>query len=179
MLFTEQLDAERMVSEYKPVIAHHGLYEPVPAQWLHSTILRVGLTDDYTETEMLSVTKILAPKLASLQLPKFTFDSWWLWGGNVVLHITPDDEYKKIYGCVAEALQDVVGAARATKAPYGFVPHVTLAYSKAQHQEREIHRRLVQTPVRPATFRAESEVLVINLKNYFLQMLFHSQKFFV
>ena len=161
ILFTNQRDVKLMADEYAPILQHPGLYDPIPSQWLHSTILRVGLTDDFTEAEMLMVADRLAPKLARLDLPEFIFDSWWLWGGNVVLHITPSDRYSQIYDCAIEALRNVVGDERTLKSPYGsFIPRVALAYSRNYHQERQINDQLTKNPVLPASFQATNLSLI-------------------
>lgn len=161
VLFTGETDVIRMVNEYAPYLDHPGLYDPIPAEWLHSTILRVGLTNDFSEEEMLKVADVLASKLANLVLPEFIFDSWWLWGGNVVLHITPDEQYREIYNCVIEAMQTVIGGDRMLGSTHGtFIPHVGLAYTKTHHKEREINTQLLDNPVRPATFRATSVSLI-------------------
>ena len=161
VLFSDQPDVERMVQEYRPIVSRPGLYDPIPAKWLHSTILRVGLTDDFTEEEMLKVVDILAPKLASLTLPEFVFDSWWLWGGNVVLHISPSDQYNTIYDAIIESMQQVVGNERTLKSPHGnFIPHVALAYSKDHHDEIEINHQLSNHPVVPASFNVTSVSLI-------------------
>lgn len=159
IFFSGQSDVERMVNEYTPVLDHAGLYKPIPSKWLHSTILRVGLASDFSEQEMLAITDILQQKLTTLHLPEFVFDSWWLWGGNVVLHISPEDAYVTIYDTVMDAAKQVVGAERIAR--HGdFIPHVTLAYSKAHNDEIAINQRLFENPVKPARFRATELSLI-------------------
>jgi 2'-5' RNA ligase len=161
VLFNGQPDVSRMAEQYAQVLQHPGLYKPIPPQWLHSTILRVGLVDDYTEAEMLAVADKLQDKLANLKLPEFFFDSWWLWGGNVVFHISPDDQFTKVYDEVIAALEAVVGSDRTTKSPHeSFIAHTSLVYSKAHNSEREIHDKLLANPVKPATFNARSVSLI-------------------
>jgi 2'-5' RNA ligase len=161
LLFDGQPAVAQMAKEYASALQHPGLYAPVPPQWLHSTILRVGLTDDYTEAEMLAVAAALEQSLASLALPEFFCDSWWLWGGNVVLHISPDDQFSKLYACVVAALASVVGKDRTTHVPHdSFIPHITLAYTKTHQQEQAIHDRLVAQPVQPVGFHAKGIALI-------------------
>jgi len=161
VVFNGQADVERMLREYAPLLDHPGLYPPIPLQWLHATVLRVGLLEDFTEQEMLTVAEALAPKLAKLQLPEFVFDSWWMWGGSVCLHITPHDQFSLIYDCVIEAMQAVVGKERTLLTPHGqFMPHSTLAYTKSHHQEREIHKKLSESLIKPAAFDVSSVALI-------------------
>jgi 2'-5' RNA ligase len=146
-----------MAKEYEGLLQHPGLHKPIPPQWLHSTILRVGSLEDYTEDEMLAVTEKLQSSLAPLTLPEFVFDSWWLWGCNVVLHITPDDQFTKIYDAVISTLESVVGVERTTKTPHvHFIAHTALAYTKTHNKEVEVNRILASHPVKPASFRATS-----------------------
>lgn len=153
-----QPDVARMAKDYAQTLDHPGLYRPIPAQWLHSTILRVGLTTDYTEAEMMAVVEILQPKLARLGLGEFVFDSWWLWGGNVVLHITPEEGLNQIYEEVTKAVEAVVGSDRTPKS--SFIPHMTLAYTKTHHNEGEINQQLVAHPVKPARFMVPQLLLL-------------------
>jgi hypothetical protein len=161
VLFDGQSAVAKMAQEYSPALEHPGLYAPISVQWLHSTILRVGLVEDYTEAEMLAVADKLQKSLSGLKLPEFVFDSWWLWGGNVVLHISPDDQFSKIYDAVIVALESVVGSRRTTKTPHGsFIAHTSLVYTKTHDQEKEIHDQLVTHPVKPVTFRATGLSLI-------------------
>lgn len=151
----------KLAEAYAKVIRHPGLYDPIPPQWLHATILRVGLVEDYSEAEMLAVAAKLQQNLAGLSLPEFSFDSWWLWDGNVVLHISPDDEFSKIYDQVVAALEAVVGPERAAKSPHGrFVAHTSLAYTKTHTQEQEINRQLANHASPAASFKAHSVSLI-------------------
>lgn len=161
VLFRNQADVVRMAREYAPLLKHRGLYDPVPPKWLHSTILRVGLVDDFSEEEMQKVADILTLKLASLQLPLFVFDSWWQWSGNVLMPIAPSDKYTPIYDAVIESLEQVVGEKRTLKSPYGhLIPHVTLAYTKTHNDEVAINRQLSSKLIIPATFNVKSVALI-------------------
>lgn len=52
LIFDDQPQVAAMVSQYAKPLDQPGLYPPVPAKWLHATILRVGTTDEYTKAEM-------------------------------------------------------------------------------------------------------------------------------
>jgi 2'-5' RNA ligase len=157
VLFRNQPDVDRMVREYAPLVTHAGLHDPIPTNWLHCTILRVGFVTDFTEGEMLEVVRRLRPMLGALELPEFAFDSWWLWSGNVVLHLTPDGQFSRIYDAVIDAMVQVVGKERTLLSPHGtFIPHVGLAYTRTHDRESEIHCHLAGTPVVSASFSATS-----------------------
>jgi 2'-5' RNA ligase len=153
VLFDGQSAVIKMAKDYARLLDHQALYPPVPPRWLHATILRVGSVDDYRESEMVAVAEILQHKLACLELPTFAFDSWWLWGGNVVLHISPEDQFSKLHDHLICALRAVVGRERVdTLSKSEFIPHVTLAYTRSHHREHEINARLAAGPVESAVF---------------------------
>lgn len=162
ILVGEQSDVMRMANDYAPaLLACEGLYDPIPLAWLHMTILRVGLTSEFTESEMDRVADVLELKLSHIQLPELIFDSWWQWGGNIVFHISPHDELSKVYDAVVEALREVVGEDRARVTPHGhFIPHVTVAYTKDHHNELATSKTLSGVHVKPAKFRAPRIALI-------------------
>lgn len=151
-----QPDVARMASEYVETLSQlDGLYDPIPPEWLHMTVLRVGLTDDYTNEEMQKVADALTPKLTKLNLPELTFDSWWQWGGNIVFHISPDETLTAVYDAVIEALKEIVGEDRTTHTPHGqFLSHVSFAYTKDHQNEVSNGKILSNIAIAPATFRA-------------------------
>jgi hypothetical protein len=155
VVFEGQTAVAEMLKQYAPALQHPGLYGAIPLEWLHATVLSMETIEDFTEQEMLAVADKLEPLLASLELPEFNFDSWWLWGGNVVLHISPEDEFTKIYDAVVNALTQVVGPERTVKTPHGeFIAHSSLAYTRSHNTEHELHDQLVKHPlVTPASFR--------------------------
>jgi hypothetical protein len=163
LLFDNQTEVIELSKHYKPALEHSGLYDPIPVDWLHATILRVGLLEDYTEQEMLAVADSLQLKLNGLSLPEFHFDSWWLWGGNVVFHLSPDKEFGQLYNAVIKSLQEVVGKARTTKTPHGhFIPHTALAYTRTHDYktEKEIYNKLIAVPSKSASFKATNISLI-------------------
>lgn len=160
VLFNDQPAVEQMVKAYAKPLQHPGLYPPIPAMWLHATILAVGQVNDFSEQQMLAVAETLQPKLSALELPEFIFDPWWILG-SIELHITPGDQFAKIYHLVEESLMTVVGPDKTRQTSDGrFKSHVTLAYSKTHQREHEIHKQLSDNPVQPASFRVDKLSLV-------------------
>jgi 2'-5' RNA ligase len=150
---------KNLAKQYAVALNHTGLYNPIPEPWLHITVLRVGSTSEYTKEEMIQVADHLALKLQTVQLPEFFLDSWWLWGGNVVLHMSPDDQFSKIYSALRESLREVVGDSRTPKYG-GFIPHITLAYTRTHNQEFEIAKQLASVSPKPATFNIKEISLI-------------------
>lgn len=113
ILFNDQPQAAELANRYRPLIKHPGLYEPVPREWLHSTILRVGFLEEFSESEMSDVVKVLESKLTNLEVPElFLGQRWWLWNGGPVLSITPKKELQELFQHVLDSLTSVVGRDR-------------------------------------------------------------------
>lgn len=150
-----------MAEAYAPLLKRPELYEPIPTEWLHATILRVGPLEDYTETEMLAVAELVQQKLEGMQFPEFNFGQHVLVHGNVCFKIEPESELEKLYIAVTESLEKVVGADRATKSPYGeFIAHTSLAYTKDQDNEAEIDNLLKRADIAPAKFKISHMPLI-------------------
>lgn len=161
LTFDNQESVVALAEHYKQALAHPGLYDPIPPEWLHSTILALGDESDYAEEEMLAVADILQTKLVSFELPIFHFSSWWLWGGNIVFQLSPDDKFTKIYDAVIESLKEVVGEARTTKTPHGkFIAHTALAYTRDNDDEKSLYDRLMKVPNKPTSFKATNVSLL-------------------
>lgn len=161
LIFKGDEAVAKMVNEYKPALIHPGLYPPVPPEWLHTTILRVGTTEEFTEDEMLAVAEKVQADIDGLSLPEFSFDSWWMLFGNVIFHISPDDEFTKLYDVVTASVASVLGSERASKTLHGrYLSHSTFAYAKTHQNEHEIIEQLRNTQIAPARFRAAHMALV-------------------
>jgi 2'-5' RNA ligase len=135
------------------LLEHPGLHPPIPPQWLHATILRIGSTNDYSEEEVQAIAKTLESRLATLKLSTFTFGPWWLRQGSVTLRIQPNDQLSHLHKQALNAVESVTGT-RQTDRPIAapFEPHVTLAYAKSHGSEDELLDRLAKQPVLPITF---------------------------
>lgn len=160
--YRDQPEVAAMAEKYATVLRNvTGLHEPIPANWLHTTVLRIGLVSDYTEHEVLAMADVLASRMHDVKLPQFVFDPWWLWDGNVVLHISPEDAFMPIHEIVRQSVTDIVGPERTAQPKYGrYIPHMTLAYTKSHHHEQEIHDILETNLVASARFRATNLVLI-------------------
>ncbi|MFZ1483728.1 MAG: 2'-5' RNA ligase family protein [Candidatus Saccharimonadales bacterium] len=161
VVYANQPSVRAMADAYAPIITRPELYDPIPTEWLHATILRVGRLEDYTETEMLAVAAKVQDAVADLSLPEFHFGDQVMIYGNVCFRVEPGSELQKLYDIVAESLEDVVGPERATKTPYQhFIAHTSLAYTKAQNNEADIEARLSAANVESAKFKIVNMPLI-------------------
>jgi 2'-5' RNA ligase len=136
----DQNHMRSIVEQYARIYRHPGLYPPIPFEWLHMTIVRIGRVTTITHEEMHAVVDHLRPILERMHLPAVLLGPWWLWTGSVVLHVTPEEPLTRLFNAVMTALNQVLGD-RAPK-PSGFIPHVTLAYARTYQQEIEVHKQL-------------------------------------
>jgi 2'-5' RNA ligase len=157
ILFNDLPQVNGMAERYAKLLDHPGLYPPVPPQWLHLTILRVGFTVDFTESEMQAVASRLRPKLASLKLPEFTLGPAWVYKGYPLLHIAPEEPLDQIFQIVVRELKAVVGEDRmphpVDRPITKLVPHVSLAYTRKYDSEDEVQAILTDNPIPPVLFR--------------------------
>ncbi len=158
ILFDDQPQVGEMVRKYDELISHKGLYPPIPSKWLHITLLRVGLTTQYSEKEMLDVVEKLVPILANFEMPDLILGPWWVWRGNPVLHVTPDDQLEELYDIITATIKSIVGD-RIAPLPR-LIPHLTLAYNRDYNQEKEVHQQLSKKWIAPVLFRANNLSLV-------------------
>jgi hypothetical protein len=159
--FEGEASVAAMADGYKLFLSRPELYAPIPAQWLHATILRIGTADEYKEAEMLSVAELVQERVGSLNLPEFHFGAPKILFGNVCFPIEPSPELEKLYTIVTESLQQIVGQARATKSPYGsFIAHSSFVYTKARDNEAETEAMLAGVDIPPARFRIRHMPLI-------------------
>jgi 2'-5' RNA ligase len=147
-----------MVKRYAEIYDHPGLYPPIPFEWLHMTILRIGNVANITDQEMNDVIERLFPALEMIHMPELLLGPWWLWTGSVVLHVTPEEPITQLVNAVMKVMNTVVGE-KAPK-PDRFIPHVTLAYARNYQQEREVHKQLCAQWIDPIPLHVTTLSLV-------------------
>lgn len=155
---------EQMARQYANVLGKFpGLHPPIPPQWLHMTILRVGFVDDFSEEDMLRVADVLAPKLAKMELPQeFVFGGWWQ-HDSLVTHVSPEKAFRGVHKAVVDSLRKVFG--KDDPRVSGFVPgqiysHMTFNYTKNRDNEVELAKFLGSHPIKGASFSVNSLFLI-------------------
>jgi 2'-5' RNA ligase len=154
----DQHHMRSIVEHYAHLYHHPGLYPPIPFQWLHMTIVRIGSATTIAHEAMTAVVDHLRPTLARMTLPDMLLGPWWLWTGSVVLHVTPEEPLTRLFDSVMTALTVVLGD-KAPK-PSAFIPHVTLAYARTYQQELEVHKQLSAQWIDPIPVRIQALSLV-------------------
>jgi 2'-5' RNA ligase len=157
LLFDTAPQVGAMAEQYAPLLRHPGLYPPVPPQWLHLTVLRVGFTSEATQQEMEQVCANLAPKLASVAMPEFTVGPAWAYIGYPLLHVTPEEPLDNVFQEVLQALESVVGTDRmprpVDRSATKLMPHIALAYPKNYDSDSDVERILADHPIPAVTAR--------------------------
>jgi 2'-5' RNA ligase len=159
ILFNDQPQVAELAQQYEPLIKHPGLHKPVPGQWLHATVLRVGFLEDFTDAQMLAVAKDLEPKLAAMKMQQLMLGQWWLWNGGPVLHIMPDSQLQEMFGYLLDSLTKIIGRNR-LPTELQFIPHITLAYPKTYDDELDLYRQLQSHPIEGTEIRAKRLSLI-------------------
>lgn len=159
ILFNNQPHVTKIAQEYSKILNPKNLYPPIPGRWLHITILRVGLTTEFTQEEMLSINKELKPNLKNIEMPKMVFGPPVILDECPVLRVIPEEPLNRLFELVLSAAANVVGAQRAPKLNK-FTPHMTLAYTKASEKDTGIGNVDFKVPIDKAEFRAESLCLL-------------------
>lgn len=159
ILFDDQPQVAAHAAQFEPLLDNPGLYEPVPGRWLHATVLRAGFLEEFSEEEMLETATKLEPKLAAFRLPQLTLGQVFMWDGNPCLHITPDGELQEVLRSIIGTLNEVAGEDRVPQKT-GFIPHITLAYSKSYDDEADVHKRLQAAGIAGLAMRANSLSLI-------------------
>lgn len=186
-LFGDQPHVTELANQYAPVLQHPSLHKPVPPEWLHATLLRVGFLEDFTEAEMLAVADKLEAKLAGMDTPTPILGKrWWLWNGGPVLSLTPEKRLHEIFCHLMNSLEEVVGQDRLPllTVPGGgthakilntfvrvvgrdrlpvrlqYMPHVTLAYPKTYKDHSSLRKQLKAHPVNGVPIHLQSVALI-------------------
>ncbi len=150
VIFDKQPQIKELAEAYKPLLQHPGLYPPIPAQWLHATLLRVGSIEIISEESMEEVAQLIQKRSRDLTVPELTLDSPWVWSGSVCLSVNPGEPMKNLFKIIEAATTEVLKDKAPT--PEKFVPHVTLAYPRDTNDDEGIEKQLKQAQVDPMKF---------------------------
>jgi 2'-5' RNA ligase len=105
----------------------------VPAEWLHLTVQAIGWADEVPVPAVSAVVDAVRARVAVLEPFDLTFDRPTIYGEAAVIRTQPDTRVERLRDAVRAGLRDVLGDDGAPTAPeqaHGFLPHVTVAYSR-------------------------------------------------
>ena len=107
--------------------------DPVPAEWLHLTVQAVGWADEVPAPTVAAVVDAVRTRAAKLAPFELVFDRPTLYGEAAAISAGPAAPVVRLRDAVRAGLHDVLGDDGVPTAPEqarGFLPHVTVAYSR-------------------------------------------------
>jgi 2'-5' RNA ligase len=134
LTFPHEPALHELAVRYHPAFAGAPL-EPVPAPWLHLTIQSIARASVLTRADAEAIAEAARGRCAALSPFALVFDSAVVAPEAVLLLARPSEEMRALRATLRAAIADVCGpeavldAERSGRAPGGYVPHVTLAYS--------------------------------------------------
>jgi 2'-5' RNA ligase len=107
--------------------------DPVPAEWLHLTVQAVGWADEVPSSTVAAVVDAVRARASKLATFELEFDKPTLYGEAAAISARPAAPVVRLRDAVRAGLRDVLGDGGVPTAPEqarGFLPHVTVAYSR-------------------------------------------------
>jgi 2'-5' RNA ligase len=107
--------------------------DPVPAEWLHLTVQAVGWADEVPSSTVAAVVDAVRARASKLAPFELEFDKPTLYGEAAAISARPAAPVVRLRDAVRAGLRDVLGDGGVSTAPEqarGFLPHVTVAYSR-------------------------------------------------
>jgi 2'-5' RNA ligase len=121
-------EAKALTEPYRHVVSTPGL-NPVPARWLHITVLHAGPEADTSQAEIdAMVDKVRA---AAVEVEPFELTLFPPAVGTVALECAgyPGAPARRLWELTATASQQVMGDGRFTLIPASYYPHTSVAYA--------------------------------------------------
>ena len=137
--------------------------DPVPAEWLHLTVQAVGWTDEVPAPTVAAVVDAVRPRVAALAPFDLAFDRPTIYGEAAAIRALPEAPVARLRDAVRAGLRDVLGDDGVPTAPEqarGFLPHVTVAYSRID-AEVAPYAAALEGVVRPSTTVPITQVTLI------------------
>lgn len=127
LLYDEALVEERLVVPYRELTHRPGL-EPVPARWVHATVMHGGPVDQYTEAEITAIVDRVGEACATISPFDLIYDRPSV--GTVALECParPGAPARRLWELTAGIDADVTGGRFPRIPDDGYYPHVSLAY---------------------------------------------------
>lgn len=133
VIFPDSPALARHAAAYQRALDGLPGIDPVPAGWLHLTVQAVGWADEVPATTVSAVVDAVRARVAAFEPFDLAFDRPAIFGEAAVIRTRPDAPVGRLRDAVRAGLGDVLGDDGAPTAPeqaHGFLPHVTVAYSR-------------------------------------------------
>lgn len=106
---------------------------PVPATWLHLTVQTVGYSDEVPAPTVAAVVEAVRSRVAAIEPFDLEFDRATIYGEAIAIRTRPDPPIERLRDAVRAGIGAALGDGPVPTAPeqaHGFLPHVTIAYSR-------------------------------------------------
>ncbi|MEU9189452.1 2'-5' RNA ligase family protein [Streptomyces sp. NPDC048484] len=162
LLHDAALVEEQLVVPYRELSHHPGL-APVPAQWVHTTVMHGGPVDQYTETEITAVVDRVGEACATIAPFDLIYDRPSVGTVAVECPARPGAAARRLWELTTGIDADVTGGRFPRIPDYGYYPHVSLAYGVGgpeRADRRAMKAWLSDHPGGPVVLRATHLSLV-------------------
>ena len=105
----------------------------MPAPWLHLTVQAIGYSDEMTAPTVAAVIEAVRSRVAAIEPFDLVFDRPTIYGEAVAIGTHPHPPIERLRDAVRAGIGAALGDAAVSTAPeqaHGFLPHVTIAYSR-------------------------------------------------
>ncbi|WP_414169148.1 2'-5' RNA ligase family protein [Streptoverticillium reticulum] len=157
LLFDDQPAVRDFARAHAEILSRHPELNPVPVEWLHSTLQSVGpLTPD----QAAAIAAAARSVLRAIEPFELEIGPAQAIHNGVVPAVYPEERISALFWALRRATESVIGAEAMPKAPEVFWPHMSLAYSGAEWDHDELSRALVKLRPSRARMRVTRAVLV-------------------
>lgn len=147
-------DLHRLVSNLQQRLSGLPGLDHIPARWLHLTVQSVGYTDEISDHTLHEVVDSVRSRVARIPAFDVEFGRATILREGVVLLPSPDDALQRLWREVRAGIADAVGADRLDTRlddARGFLPHVSLVYSRINTGAKPYRAAVDAAPIDPAT----------------------------
>ncbi|WP_414170916.1 2'-5' RNA ligase family protein (plasmid) [Streptoverticillium reticulum] len=162
---------EALVEPYRAITHRPGL-APVPAPWVHCTLLHAGPVDQYRDEEIDAIIERVAKECQTIAPFDLVFDRPTVGTVAVECAARPGEPARQLWELTARADAEITGG-RFPLIPAVYYPHISLAYgnrgelqqtgaraSTIRPDRRELKAALADLPGEPVVLRADRLCLV-------------------
>jgi 2'-5' RNA ligase len=154
-------DLRRLAAGYQAGLAGCSGMDPIPLQWLHLTMQRVGFTDEVRDHDAAAIAAAARRHCALLEPIDLVFGAVTVWEEAVVLQPEPAEPVRLLRQAVRATIAEVLGAGAVAKREDDFTPHVSLAYISQDGPAAPVVEVMERSTLAPARVRVRAASLIV------------------
>jgi 2'-5' RNA ligase len=128
--FTALPAVRRLAAEVQDRLAGLPGLDLVPARWLHLTVQAIGFTDEVPGADLAAIVAAARRHLADAPAPRVRIGPAHVAAEGILLDVAPVDGLTRVRDGLRAAIAETWSAA-AVPDPAAWVPHISVAYSRA------------------------------------------------